>query len=242
MTNVLAKLNIEAAKGGFTLHYPSFEITSMPTMDSIKQFEIAARTCYRSEDKITEDISSGTELLNKILRLNHTAMIEFFPDLVVKLRVNRGCCYDDKTEVLTKEGWKLFSKLNGTEDFACLSDSGDLVWHKATAYIEKDWDSDLLHFESTSIDIMVTPNHNMWVNDYQKRGKIEDKWKFIEAQNMKTGAYKFKKDANWDGKKQKIHIPAHQRMYEKFPEINLNHEETSDFFELLGIWGRGWTL
>lgn len=94
MTNVLAKLNIEAAKGGFTLHYPSFEITSMPTMDSIKQFEIAARTCYRSEDKITEDISSGTELLNKILRLNHTAMIEFFPDLVVKLRVNRGVSHE----------------------------------------------------------------------------------------------------------------------------------------------------
>lgn len=94
MTNVLAKLNIEAAKGGFSLYYPSFEIASMPTMDSIKQFEVAARTCYQSEDKMTEDISSGTDLLNKIFRLNHTAMVEFFPDLVVKLRVNRGVSHE----------------------------------------------------------------------------------------------------------------------------------------------------
>ena len=94
MTNVLAKLNIEAAKGGFSLHYPSFEIISEPAMESIKQFEVAARTCYRSEDKMTEDISSGTDLLNKIFRLNHTAMVEFFPDLVVKLRVNRGVSHE----------------------------------------------------------------------------------------------------------------------------------------------------
>ena len=236
MTNALCNLNSKVFSSNVCFEYPSFEIAAMPDSKGIKQFEVAARTCYRSESKITKDISSGENLLNRILKHDHLAMLEFLPDLVVKIRTNRGCCYDGETEVLTKGGWKLFSKLDGTEEFACLSDSGDLVWHKATDYIEKDWDGDLLHFESTSIDIMVTPNHNMWVNDYRKRGRIEDKWKFIEAQNLKTGAYKFRKDANWCGKKQKIHIPAHQRLSEKFPEINFNYEETSDFFELLGIW------
>jgi thymidylate synthase (FAD) len=94
MTNAIAKLNRKTVDAGFTFAYPSFSVLAMPTLKNINQFEIAARTCYQSEDKMTSDGSSGAALMNKIFKLNHTAMIEFFPDLVVKFRVNRGVTHE----------------------------------------------------------------------------------------------------------------------------------------------------
>lgn len=45
-------------------------------IDEIKQVERAARVCYRSEDKITDDGSSAKELIKKLIDLNHDAMLE----------------------------------------------------------------------------------------------------------------------------------------------------------------------
>lgn len=55
---------------------PSFEIIEQnPGIDGIyKQIEIAGRTCYKSEDKITED--SATEFFNRMVKSGHWAMLE----------------------------------------------------------------------------------------------------------------------------------------------------------------------
>ena len=75
---------------GITFSYPEIKILDMP--EDLYVFEEAARTCYRSEEKIKE--GSDYELLNKIMRLNHTAMIEFIDDLVVKMKTNRGVTHE----------------------------------------------------------------------------------------------------------------------------------------------------
>jgi thymidylate synthase (FAD) len=94
MNDVLGKLNRTVGLAGISFEYPSFQISSMPTKESIRQFEVAARTCYRSEDKMTDDLSSAESLLDRIMRLNHTAMIEFLPDMAVKFRTNRGVTHE----------------------------------------------------------------------------------------------------------------------------------------------------
>lgn len=55
---------------------PSFEIIEQePGLQGVyKQIELAGRTCYKSEDKITED--SAETFVNKMLESNHTAMLE----------------------------------------------------------------------------------------------------------------------------------------------------------------------
>lgn len=55
---------------------PSFEIIEQePGLQGVyKQIELAGRTCYKSEDKITED--SAEIFVNKMLESNHTAMLE----------------------------------------------------------------------------------------------------------------------------------------------------------------------
>ena len=55
---------------------PSFEIIEQEPglLGVYKQIELAGRTCYKSEDKITED--SANAFVDKMYKSNHTAMLE----------------------------------------------------------------------------------------------------------------------------------------------------------------------
>lgn len=71
---------------------PSAEIlTPINGMDVLKAIEIAARTCYKSEDKITDD--SAKKLVSGLLKSGHEAMIEFF-DITVKFTCDRGVSHE----------------------------------------------------------------------------------------------------------------------------------------------------
>ena len=50
-------------------------IEQLPGLDGVyKQIELAGRTCYKSEDKITED--SAKEFVDRMIKSNHGAMLE----------------------------------------------------------------------------------------------------------------------------------------------------------------------
>ena len=55
---------------------PSFEILEqLPGLEGVyKQIELAGRTCYKSEDKITED--SAKEFVDRMIKSGHGAMLE----------------------------------------------------------------------------------------------------------------------------------------------------------------------
>ena len=55
---------------------PSFEIIEQePGLDGVyKQIELAGRTCYKSEDKITEN--SAKEFVDRMIKSGHGAMLE----------------------------------------------------------------------------------------------------------------------------------------------------------------------
>lgn len=55
---------------------PKFEILEQaPGIDEVyKMVELAGRTCYRSEDKITEN--SAKEFVDRMIRSGHGAMLE----------------------------------------------------------------------------------------------------------------------------------------------------------------------
>jgi thymidylate synthase (FAD) len=70
----------------------SFEILSDIDDDKIlRDIELAARTCYKSEDKISED--SHKKLVAKLIELNHSAMLEH-AILRVKFITNRGVTHE----------------------------------------------------------------------------------------------------------------------------------------------------
>lgn len=61
------------------LEKPFIEI--LETSNVLKSIELAARTCYQSQDKITEDDSSAKKLVKNLIERKHYAMLEFGDNL-----------------------------------------------------------------------------------------------------------------------------------------------------------------
>lgn len=73
---------------------PYYEIlTPINGIEILKNIERVARTCYKSEDKISEDDSSARKLVQMLINRKHEAMIEF-GDIVVKFVVDRGISHE----------------------------------------------------------------------------------------------------------------------------------------------------
>ncbi len=70
---------------------PSYEILAYPE-DALLAIERAARTCYKSEDKITED--SAEALVRRLIKNGHHAMVEFGGRVCVKFVSNRGFTHE----------------------------------------------------------------------------------------------------------------------------------------------------
>ena len=66
---------------------PSAEILTHISPKCLKDIEIAARTCYRSYDKITDN--SAESLVLNLKNRNHTAMFEFI-DVTVRFNISRA--------------------------------------------------------------------------------------------------------------------------------------------------------
>lgn len=69
---------------------PSFEILSedFKRENVLIAIERAARTCYKSEDKICE--GSAVKMVNNLIKRGHEAMIEHAPNLSVRFICDRG--------------------------------------------------------------------------------------------------------------------------------------------------------
>lgn len=68
-------------------------LTNINRVEVLKTLEIIARTCYKSEDKITEDEESARKLIKLLLTRNHEAMLEFY-DITVKFVCDRGVSHE----------------------------------------------------------------------------------------------------------------------------------------------------
>lgn len=167
----------------------SYEILEYPR-NILKRIEIAARTCYKSEDKITD--TSAEKLVRSLIKRGHMAMIEFGGDVSVKFISNRGFCYDDQTEVLTYDGWKKFKDINGNDLFLTLNmDTKEAEYQEKIGITIEDWDDDLICGKSTMVDFAVTPNHRMVWFHYDSR--IDKKWKVDQAKEIYGRRVKFKR-------------------------------------------------
>ena len=81
---------------------------------------------------------------------------------------NMQNCFDDKTEVLTRRGFVLFSELTEDDDVAQW-DNGDIYFVKPTEYIERHYSGDMIHLKNVHIDLLVTPDHRCLLQNRKNR-------------------------------------------------------------------------
>ena len=217
---------------------PSIKILTPIDGDMIlKHIEECGRTCYQSYGNKTEDTTSAKQMIGMLIKSGHESVLEHF-SISVKMKVDVGC-YDDKTYVLTENGWKLFKDLQPNEKVYTKKDDGEVLLVPFLSKIEKDWDGILHHYHSTQVNLKVTPDHNMWVFDVNKRSSKTKIWKFLESQQLTNKSYSFDKstDKTKNHINRIIHIPSVYRQcgfYTK--EFNGHTFNNLDFFELLGWW------
>ncbi len=72
-------------------------------------------------------------------------------------------CFDDKTEVLTQQGWKLFAALLPDDLVAAVDpDDHSLRYERPTEHFAAPYRGWMIHFEGQrGSDVMVTPNHRV---------------------------------------------------------------------------------
>jgi glycosyltransferase involved in cell wall biosynthesis len=91
------------------------------------------------------------------------------------------CCHSDDTEVLTADGFKLFTELTGEEMiYAYDAVSKTAVTRRCLKIHSYDHDGEMIHFTGRSVDALVTPDHRMFI------GSSDDvtAFKFQKAEDM----------------------------------------------------------
>lgn len=97
--------------------------------------------------------------------------------LINYLMRERHGCYDSNTDVLTSDGWKNWTDIDGSENFLTLNiKSEEIEYQKATHLVCKDYSGPMLHFQMAQVDQLVTPDHNIMAQVRQS----STKWKMPE--------------------------------------------------------------
>lgn len=183
-----SNIDLEGAKKWITeiLGFEDYELPEIDPANGVTPAALivmmAAKRCYLSFDvgknlNLTKVRSDLGEYLENIFKAGHG-------------------CYDEETEVLTKAGWKFWNEVNTDAEFATLSKSGILEWHKPVRLIRYDYKGKMYRVESPQVDLLVTPNHKMLAcRTTTKEGRERDwsSYKLIKAENLGHGSHSYLK-------------------------------------------------
>lgn len=124
-------------------------------------------------------------------------------------------CYDDITEVLTLNGWKLFKDIVYSDKIATLNHvTRELEYQVPTDIVVNDNEKELIKFKTQSIDLLVSPKHRMYVQHIDNNTtksvvkcpnkshiKLDYNWHFETAEdilnNWRRSKYRLNKLSNW---------------------------------------------
>ena len=107
-------------------------------------------------------------------------------------------CYSADTEVLTDSGWKFWPDVVLTDKLATLV-AGRLEFEVPSALVAYNSPGTMIQWKNRSVDVLVTPNHNMYVcGQYDARCGAPS-FKFVQAQDCTQFQYLLARTAQWGG-------------------------------------------
>ncbi len=125
-------------------------------------------------------------------------------------------CYDEKTEILTENGWKRFSELKeGEKVLTANPETKELSYQEPLRRFKFPYQGIMIHFKSKAFDCMVTPDHRMFVSGKKvimrdpKTGKFIKSTKiyyFVKAKDISSIDKVPMTGYKWKGKMQEFFI------------------------------------
>jgi hypothetical protein len=105
------------------------------------------------------------------------------PTALVKM-VNRAC-YAEDTETLTENGWKFYRYIGEAEKIGTVNpNTGALEYHLPTQRFVYPHSGEMVSYKNRNVDILVTPEHQMWGREYRSWRGLDEYKKF--PANKKT--------------------------------------------------------
>jgi GT2 family glycosyltransferase len=99
-------------------------------------------------------------------------------------------CYDELSQVVTRGGIKFFKDVRRSDELLTLRDDGWMEYQQPTRLIAKKADSELLHFRTRRLDLMVSPEQQLLVGyRYPSKG-IDRAPDFVRADQVNSRLWK----------------------------------------------------
>lgn len=138
-------------------------------------------------------------------------------------------CYDEKTQIYTKKGWKSVTEMSLEDEFAVLID-GKPSWSKPISLQSFDHDGLMYCFANSYINFSVTPGHRMYVAD-EKAGNYSIEYIDNVFGNSKYVLCGAKKASEVDERQKWFYLP-------KIPQAgtikNIDKVDIADFARFMG--------
>lgn len=150
----------------------------------ITAFNLCIRACLRRVCVvyyIFPTYSQAKKVIWDSITNSGQRILDFIPDELIaskngqemKIRFKNGSllqlvgsdnfdCFDDQTEILTLDGWKLFKDIDYSDQVATLKD-GALVYDAILKIVSYDYSGVMYSVQNSSMDFVVTPNHRFYV-------------------------------------------------------------------------------
>ncbi len=222
LTNIMMKVKPEivihlAAMTAVAYSYDHFYETTMTNyIGTINMAEIARLHCPNLKQFIAPS-SAEAYGVNKILLKKETdPLVPNSPYAVSKVASEHYLtymnmaydfpvtifrpfnCYDEKTEILTNQGWKYFYQLSDELVGTLNPFNNKLEYQKPISYFKSYYSGNMVKVSGNQLDLLVTPNHRMWI---KKRWGREYYITFAQNLLRYNGkrCIKFQLSLNWDG-------------------------------------------
>jgi len=155
-------------------------------------------------------------------------------------------CYDEKTEVLTRNGWKNFNKVLDSDEICTLGVVNNKIeYQRPRKIFSYQYKGKMYKLATKRINLLVTPNHKLLVSgcDFRKPPQFFLK----KAELLINKSKRFKKDGFWYGKDIKyftlpdVKMKHGSRFYSGFRNKKKKKLPIKSWLEFFGFWiAEGW--
>ena len=202
------------------------------TQNPIDVMWVAARTCYSEKSPI--------EMWNEINKDNmkfNVLEMEKHWNLVKKVLDSGHSCYDNKTEVLTSEGFKLWGEVTENDLIAAIEPmTHKMHYEKPKRLVKSDYIGKMYFFNNKYINLCVTPNHRLYSSLISK---IEDR----KVENFDF--YKCKDIVYKENRRTNVEVALRPQKFKTFCETTsafwynplcLSEDKVEAFDKLIGFF------
>jgi GTP cyclohydrolase I len=110
-------------------------------------------------------------------------------------------CYDEKTEILTENSWKLFKALKNHDKVAQVDPlTRQLSFVKPKGFVSYRYSGDMIRAKSLSVDLLVTPDHRFYYSSEWDFYNGNDNWRISPAKELVGRYIVIPRACNWLGK------------------------------------------